>query len=47
MDTENVSNEFEEKEDLANNDIHVNELTDTISKLELKMKKIILLKPLV
>ena len=32
MDTENVSNEFEEKEDPANNDIHVNELTDMISK---------------
>lgn len=39
--------QFEEKEDLTNNDILVNELTDIISKLEVKMKKIILLKALV
>ena len=40
VDTENVSNEFKEQKDKENKDRQVNELTDTISQLELNNENV-------
>ena len=40
VDTENVSDEFEEQKDKENKDIQVNELTNMISQLELNNESV-------